>query len=125
MKLSFIYVLQCLLPVWMSCWSEGEAQKKFMEESKENLRILEGELEGNKFFGGETIGMADIAANFLTIWADVLQEMAGICVISEEEHPVFWRWSREFLKSDVVKECTPDSQKLLAIFQAQKDAKSS
>ncbi|XP_020275148.1 glutathione S-transferase U8-like [Asparagus officinalis] len=114
---------KCLPAVWRSCWSQGEAQKNFMEESKKNLRILEDELKGKKFFGGESIGLPDLAANFLTIWTDVLQEIAGICVTSEEKHPILWNWSQEFLKCDAVGKCTPDRQNLLAMFQAQKGAK--
>ncbi|XP_020272334.1 probable glutathione S-transferase [Asparagus officinalis] len=106
----------------MSCWTHGEEQKNFMEETEKNLSILEDELKGKKFFGGESIGITDIAANFLTIWVSVLQEMAGICIISEEKHPNLWNWSREFTSSDIVKECIPDREKLLARMQARRDA---
>lgn len=60
----------------MSCWSEGEKQKNFMEQSKEYLELLENELKGKKFFGGDIIGIVDIAATFIALWAIGLQEVA-------------------------------------------------
>ncbi|KAJ0979123.1 hypothetical protein J5N97_014597 [Dioscorea zingiberensis] len=108
--------------VWMSCWSEGEMQKNFMEQSKEYLGLLENELKGKKFFGGDTIGMVDIAANFIAFWAIVLQEVAGISLINEEKHPILCKWIEEFLSCQVVKECLPEREKLLAYFHDKKEA---
>lgn len=69
-------LLQVLGALWMSCWSEGEKQKNFMEQSKEYLELLENELKGKKFFGGDIIGIVDIAATFIALWAIGLQEVA-------------------------------------------------
>lgn len=110
------------MAVWMSCWSEGEAQEKFMKEANENLTILEGALEGKKLFGGDAIGLVDIAANFLSSWAGVLQEIAGISLINEDKHPALWKWSQEFVSSDVVKECLPGREKLRARMLSRKEA---
>ncbi|WOK93644.1 hypothetical protein Cni_G02344 [Canna indica] len=37
---------KCIVALWMSCRTEGEAQKNFMEQAKESLQILEKELKG-------------------------------------------------------------------------------
>ncbi|KAG1371449.1 putative glutathione S-transferase [Cocos nucifera] len=112
---------KCILPLWMSCWTEGDAQQNFMMQSKENLSILEGELKGKKFFGGNAIGLADIAAIFIAHWAGVLQEVAGISLVNEEKHPVLFKWTEEFVSSDIVMECLPARERLLAVFQAKKE----
>ncbi|KAJ6833554.1 glutathione S-transferase U8-like [Iris pallida] len=39
---------KCNSAVWMSCWSRGDTQKMFMEQSKENLKLLEAELKGEE-----------------------------------------------------------------------------
>ncbi|KAH7677542.1 Glutathione transferase protein [Dioscorea alata] len=107
--------------LWMSFWSDGEMQKNFMEQSKEYLQLLENELKGKKFFGGDTIGIVDIAANFITLWAIVLQEVAEISLINEENHPILCNWIEEFLSSEVVKESLPEKEKLFAYFHANKE----
>lgn len=113
---------KCLPCVWMSCWTEGEIQKNLMEEAKENLSILEGALEGKTFFGGDAIGLVDIAANFLSLWVGVLEQVAGISFISEDKHPALWKWSQDFVSSDVVKECLPEREKFLTLMQSKKEA---
>ncbi|KAM0953890.1 putative glutathione transferase [Dioscorea sansibarensis] len=110
-----------LSALWMSCWSEGEMLKNFMEQSKEYLELLENELKGKKFFGGDTIGIVDIAASFVALWAIVLQEVAGISLINEEKNPILCNWIEEFLSSEVVKESLPEREKLFAYFHAKKE----
>ncbi|XP_008793317.2 probable glutathione S-transferase [Phoenix dactylifera] len=113
---------KCIPAIWMSCWTEGDMQQNFMIQSKENLSILEGELKGKKFFGGDAIGMVDIAAFFIAHWAGVLQEVAGISLINEEKHPILFKWIEEFMSSSIVMECLPAREGLLAYFQAKKEA---
>ncbi|KAJ6798748.1 glutathione S-transferase U8-like [Iris pallida] len=113
---------KCNSAVWMSCWSRGDTQKMFMEQSKENLKLLEAELKGKKFFGGDAIGLVDVAANFLALWAGILQEVNEVSVIDEEKHPELWKWSRDFLSSDIVKGCLPDREVMLDYFRSKKEA---
>lgn len=42
---------------------QGKEQVKVIEEAVELLKLLESELKGKIFFGGETIGLVDITAN--------------------------------------------------------------
>nr|AGH14251.1 glutathione S-transferase [Musa acuminata AAA Group] len=113
---------KCSLALWMSCWTEGETQQNFMEQAKECLHLLEEELKGKKFFGGDSIGMVDIAASFIAHWLGVLEEVAGISLLDEEKYPNLCKWTEEFLKSDAVMECLPKRANLLAFFQARKHA---
>lgn len=118
-----ISYVQCIPALWMSCWTEGDMQQNFMMQSKESLSILEGELKGKKFFGGNAaIGLVDIAAFFIAHWASVLQEVAGISLINGENHPILFKWGEEFISSNIVMECLPAREGLLAFFQAKKEA---
>ncbi|RXH93189.1 hypothetical protein DVH24_013765 [Malus domestica] len=44
---------------------EGKEQEEAIVKAKENLKYLEEELKGKKFFGGEKLGFADIALGWL------------------------------------------------------------
>ncbi|KAG1338857.1 Glutathione S-transferase U7 [Cocos nucifera] len=115
---------KCMPIMWKSLWSEGEMQLKLMEETKENLSILERELNSKKFFGGNSIGLVDIAASFLSCWTEVLQEVAGISLFGEAKHPILFKWANEFMSSDAVKVCLPPKDELLSHFRAMKEGMS-
>jgi len=93
-----------------------------MEQSKENLIILERQLKGKKFFGGNAIGLADVAGSYIAFWTGVIQKVNGVALINEENHPNLLKWSEEYLTSDIVKESLPDREKLTASYQAVKQA---
>ncbi|CAA7389105.1 unnamed protein product [Spirodela intermedia] len=107
---------KCLEILWRACWTRGEEQQKCISEAGERLRTLETALEGKKFFGGDTIGFVDIVVSFLTPWMEVLQEMARIRLLEEENYPRLCRWVRDFSSCDVVKETRPPREKLVAFF---------
>ncbi|XP_043724080.1 probable glutathione S-transferase isoform X1 [Telopea speciosissima] len=108
--------------IWKASWNEGKEQEKGMEETWELLTILENELKGKKFFGGDNIGLVDIAASFIAFWVEVLQEVVEIKLSDEDKFPTLHKWSEEFLSCEVVKECLPPKDKLFAFFQARKKA---
>ncbi|XP_043725907.1 probable glutathione S-transferase [Telopea speciosissima] len=108
--------------VWNACWSEGKEQEKAVEEAWENLRTLENELQGKKFFGGETIGLVDIVANLIPSGIGIFEEVVGIKLLDEEKLPILCRWIEQFLSCDVVKECLPPRDELVEFVQARKEA---
>ncbi|KAF8395189.1 hypothetical protein HHK36_019131 [Tetracentron sinense] len=65
---------KCMPALWKACWIEEKEREKAMEEACEHLQTLENELKG-KFFGGETIGLVEIACNFIAFWVGVIQEV--------------------------------------------------
>ncbi|KAL4348070.1 hypothetical protein GQ457_17G007080 [Hibiscus cannabinus] len=108
------------------CWpailkanrSPQNEREKSMEEACECLKTLETALHGNKFFGGDTIGLADIAANFIAFWLRIVQEAMGLELLSAEKFPHLFKWSDEFVNCSVVNETLPPRDKLLAMFKA-------
>ncbi|CAI9760798.1 unnamed protein product [Fraxinus pennsylvanica] len=105
-----------------ACLRIGEEQEKAKEESTELLKFLEGTLSGNKFFGGDTIGMVDIVANFMSYWFIIWQELAGLQVLTKEKFPKLGEWMDEYLNSDIIKENLPPKDKLTEYFQARFEA---
>ncbi|KAF7026042.1 hypothetical protein CFC21_038180 [Triticum aestivum] len=110
---------KCLMSVWLALWTEGETRKLLMEDAKEHLMIVETQLKEKRFFGGAAIGLADIAgASVLSHWAGVLQEVAGITVMSDDEYPAIHRWMEDYNADEVVMECLPDREQLVSHFTA-------
>lgn len=86
-----------------------------MEEACELLKLLEHELKGNKFFGGEKVGLVDIVGNFIAYWLRTIQEVVGVEILTKEKFPKIYDWSDEFV--NVLQEILPRRDKLVAIFR--------
>ncbi|TVU01844.1 hypothetical protein EJB05_52696, partial [Eragrostis curvula] len=114
-------VEQCLKPVWLSHWTEGEVQKGLAKEAEENLLLLEEQLKGKRFFGGDSMGYLDIAASVFAPWLSVLEEVTGVSVVSEDKLPALCRWIEEYTSNEAVRQCLPDRDQLVAYYTAKKD----
>lgn len=101
-------------------WTDGEAQKGFIKEIKENFAILEAQLEGKRFFGGDTIGLVDIAACGFAHWLTVCEEVSGVTLVTADEFPRLCRWAKEYASDEKVRACLPDRAQMLAHFTANK-----
>lgn len=86
-----------------------------MDEARELLKLLENELKDNKFFGGETIGFVDIAANLIGHWLKPAQEALELDLLSKEKCPKLWDWCDEFVNHSVVKETLPPTDNLIGL----------
>ncbi|KAE8692433.1 Tau class glutathione transferase GSTU45 [Hibiscus syriacus] len=93
-------------------------REKLMEEACECLKTLESALNGKKFFGGDTVGLADTATNIIAYWLRILQEAAGCESLSAEKLPDLFKWTDGFVNCSVVKESLPPRDKLLPTYRA-------
>ncbi|KAB2035328.1 hypothetical protein ES319_D04G145000v1 [Gossypium barbadense] len=82
-------------------WSPESEREKAMEEACECLKALESALNGNKLYGGHTIGLVDIAANFTGFWLSIVQEATGRELLSAHKFPLLFNWSH----CGIVQEC--------------------
>ena len=112
---------QLLKPFWLAHWTEGDAQRAQVEEAKQNLALLELQLKGRRFFGGDTIGYVDIAACLLAPWLSVIEEVTGVAVVDESEYPALRRWSREYNSYEALKQCVPNRDQLVAFYTERKE----
>ncbi|KAH8491467.1 hypothetical protein H0E87_023557 [Populus deltoides] len=87
----------------------------------ENLKFLEEELKGKQFFGGERIGIVDIAFGWLANLVPVFEEIHAVKMIDEERFPLLYAWMQEFSKAPVIADCWPPHEKLVNKFRAIRD----
>ncbi|XP_037418520.1 probable glutathione S-transferase [Triticum dicoccoides] len=111
---------KCSKAYWLALWAEGEAQEGFVKETKENFALLEAQLEGMRFFGGDAIGLVDIAACGLAHWLGVFEEVAEVRLATEDEFPRLCRWAKEYVSGEKARACLPDRPQLHARFAANK-----
>lgn len=116
--LNVIYILQFSRPFWMCFFStDGESRRGFMTEAKKNLALLEAQLQGKSFFGGDSIGFVDIAASNLAHWLGVFEEVCCVApLLTNEEYPALCQWAKRYVADEAVKECLPKREELVAMY---------
>jgi glutathione S-transferase len=86
--LSFLLLFFQYLPAGLKAFfGEEKGREKAVEEASEILKFLEKELKEKRFFGGESIGMVDIAANIIGFWLGACEEASGVELLTREKFP--------------------------------------
>ncbi|KAE8713308.1 putative Tetratricopeptide repeat (TPR)-like superfamily protein [Hibiscus syriacus] len=108
---------QQLLPsIWRVFASQGKEREGAMEAAVENLKFVEEELEGKRLFGGDKIGLADLAFGWLGNLIGVLEQVVGLRLI-DERFPLLSAWIQEFWEIQIIKESWPSHDKLVVKYQ--------
>ncbi|CAO2840451.1 unnamed protein product [Amaranthus hypochondriacus] len=113
---------KCLPSIWKAFWGAENEQKKAEKEAHENLKALENQLKGTKFFGGTSIGYLDIVANFIAYWLDAIQKAAGKEILTKQSFPLLFQWKHDFITSKVIKDHLPPWERLVAYYQIRIEA---
>ncbi|XP_060671964.1 probable glutathione S-transferase [Ziziphus jujuba] len=104
--------------VWTLFRSSGEEQEKAKNESLESLRTIEEHGLGNKkFFGGEEIGIVDIAFGWMSLWLGIIEEIVGVKLLEAHLFPRLYAWTKNFKEVPVIKQNLPDCHELLLLFK--------
>ncbi|KAL6194649.1 hypothetical protein ACLB2K_035730 [Fragaria x ananassa] len=105
--------------IWKAFVSSGEEREKAKKETWEMLRTIEEHagLENKKFFGGDNIGIADIAFGWFARWFGVIEEVAGVKLFEADAFPRLHAWINNFKEVPVIKENLPDRDNLVARFK--------
>jgi glutathione S-transferase len=116
-------LLQFARPFFMSFWigDDEEHKKAFLKQAKENLALLEAQLKGRRFFGGDAVGFLDIAACALARWVGVMEQVTGVVLLNDEELPALRRWADDYVNDETVKQCLRSRDDLVAYFSARKE----
>ncbi|XP_047150776.1 probable glutathione S-transferase [Vigna umbellata] len=103
---------------WKSVFTVDEKEReKNVAEAYESLQFLENEIKEKKFFGGEELGLVDIAAVYVAFWIPLVQEIAGLELLTSEKFPNLYRWSQEFVNHPIVKESLPPRDPVFGFFK--------
>ncbi|CAN6380406.1 unnamed protein product [Urochloa humidicola] len=109
-------------PIWKWFTTQGQEQEDAHESAVEQLLVLEKELDGKRFFGGEKIGFLDLSLGPLSYVIPMYEEITGGRMITEEKFPSLSAWMGNFLSSPVVKDHLPPLDKLRLRLQAIREA---
>ncbi|XP_030515102.1 probable glutathione S-transferase [Rhodamnia argentea] len=116
---------KCAPALWRSCRRVGMERENAFGEACALLSVLEAELKDKqkRFFGGDTVGFVDIAGNFIGYWIGVIQEVAGVRLLTPDKFPVLCKWSEDFQNSPIIRENLPPREQLFAFFKARFERK--
>ncbi|KAI5315621.1 hypothetical protein L3X38_044797 [Prunus dulcis] len=99
--------------------SVGEEHDKAKREAQEVLKTIEEHgLGEKKFFGGDTIGLADLTFGWLAGWLGEMEEAAGVKLLEPNLFPHLQTWIKNFRDVPVIKENLPEHDALLAYFKS-------
>lgn len=104
--------------IWGVFIKQGKEREEAFDQVFENLKFLEEELQGKRFFGGEKIGFADLALGWIAERVCVLEEIIGVKIVEEEKFPRVSAWMQEFVKVPIIKESLPPHEKLVTKYAA-------
>ncbi|XP_057959868.1 probable glutathione S-transferase isoform X2 [Malania oleifera] len=95
-----------------------EDQEMAVKEAVKVLKVLEEQCLGDKkFFGGNAIGLVDIAYGWLGHWLGGLEEVMGVKLLEPTNFPRLCAWVKNFGDVPVIKENLPNRERMLVYFQ--------
>ncbi|KAK6121132.1 hypothetical protein DH2020_045120 [Rehmannia glutinosa] len=104
-------------PIKLAFHYTGEKQAKGFKLLEEGLDILEGQIKGKKFFGGNEIGYLDIVVGWIAYWLHFNQEAAGYKVMDQAKYPGIDQWMKNFLQVDIIKENLPPFDEMMSNYK--------
>ncbi|CAL9000148.1 unnamed protein product [Prunus brigantina] len=110
--------------IWMVFRTTGEEQEKFKKESLEVLKTTEehaGTLGKKKFFGGDNIGIVDIAFGGIAHWVGVIEDVVGVKLFEAQVFPRLHAWIENFKQVPAIKESFPDRDKLVVLYKQMRE----
>ncbi|XP_042483007.1 probable glutathione S-transferase [Macadamia integrifolia] len=104
--------------IWSMFHTVGEKQEKAIKGCLEMLRTIEEHgLGEKKFFGGETIGLADLAFGWIAHWLGVLEDLLDQKWVDAHTFPRLHAWIQNFREVSVIKENLPDRDQMFLFYK--------
>ena len=105
-----------MLGCFEACKAQGEKKEKAIESAQELLALLEKEIAGKKFFGGESIGYLDLVIGWIPFFLRIMEEVGEMKLLEAEKLPFLCEWSQNFMDSSLVEQCLPTTESALEYF---------
>ncbi|KAF7083789.1 hypothetical protein CFC21_087541 [Triticum aestivum] len=122
------YVDDKLVAPWRQ-WLRGKTEEEKSEGKKQAfaaVEILEGALrecsKGRGFFGGDGLGLVDVALGGVLSWMKVTEVLSGDKIFDAAKTPLLAAWVERFSELDAAKVALPDVGRLLEFAKAREAA---
>ncbi|KAJ8547147.1 hypothetical protein K7X08_010733 [Anisodus acutangulus] len=105
-------------------YTTGEKQEKAIKETIEMLKLIEEQALGdqeNKFFGGEKIGIVDMAFGIIPHWLEVIEDIVGVKLLEPHTFPRLLNWVQNFKEEQVIKENLPNRDEMFVFLKNQRE----
>ena len=88
----------------------GEVQEAAKKELIECFKTLEGELGEKSYFGGDTLGIVDVALIPFYSWFYAMETCGNFSIVAE--CPKLVAWAKRCMNKDSVSKSLPDQYKV-------------
>ncbi|XP_016460211.1 putative glutathione S-transferase [Nicotiana tabacum] len=107
---------------WNVFCNTGEKQQNAIKESLEMLKTIgENALGEKKLFGGENIGLVDIAFGGYAQWMEIIEDIVGVKLLDPQIFPRINTWIKNFKKVPAIKENLPDRHEMFVYMKNARD----
>ncbi|KAJ3676601.1 hypothetical protein LUZ60_004013 [Juncus effusus] len=109
--------VKCREAARKSFFGEGEERENGIENLEIQLKALDEELEGKKFFAGNSIGYTDLVVGWMAFWLGVAEEAGDFKAVNSSKFPFFTAWIENFLQDPLIKNNLPPRDKTVEFFR--------
>ncbi|XP_059317859.1 probable glutathione S-transferase [Lycium ferocissimum] len=105
-------------------YTTGEKQEKAIKETIEMLKMVEEQALGDQeknFFGGEKIGIVDMAFGIIPHWLEVIEDIVGVKLLEPHSFPRLLNWVQNFKEEQVIKENLPNRDDMFVFLKNQRE----
>ncbi|XP_010667555.2 glutathione transferase GST 23 [Beta vulgaris subsp. vulgaris] len=107
------------IAIWILFRATGmDDQAKAGKDCLDMLTTLEEyDLEKSSFFGGESIGIADLAVGSVIYWLEVVELTMEVKFFEASNFPKLYKWFNNFKEIPKIKSNLPDQHQMLLYFK--------
>ncbi|KAK4280730.1 hypothetical protein QN277_012311 [Acacia crassicarpa] len=102
--------------VWKAGVAQGEGKGEAIGSALESLALLDKQIQGKRYFGGEEIGYLDIVAGGIPYWLNVLEQVGDMELLTPQRFPHLHQWSLNLMQTSPVKDCLPPRDSVVNYF---------
>ncbi|KAK1666526.1 hypothetical protein QYE76_054685 [Lolium multiflorum] len=97
----------------MTAEQRAEAFKNVVPQVETLERAFKECSKGKDFFGGDEVGIVDLALGSFLVWIRVVDELAGTNLLDGEKFPGLATWAERFLAVDAVAVMMPEAGRIM------------
>ncbi|KAK6772890.1 hypothetical protein RDI58_028128 [Solanum bulbocastanum] len=108
------YIEEKSYSTWNVFCNTGEKQQNAIKESLEMFKTIEENAlgENNILFGGENIGLVDIAFGGYSLWMEIIEEIVGVKLVDPQNFPRINKWIKNFKEVQAIKDNLPNRDEM-------------